>query len=362
MGRSITEAKQMRKKIVGVVVLAVVLAGAAYGLYGFLAEKEASDTKLTLYGNVDIRQVQLAFNASGRVETLPLQEGDRVKAGQALAKLEDQRYKAKVAQAVAEVAAKEQQVVRLETGSRPEEIAQARAKLEQAQAQYQDAYKLYKRHKVLAKSGSLPAQTMDNTTASYEAAKAGVDAARQSLELAVKGPRVEDIAAAQAELRAAKAQLELAKKNLDDTELIAPSAGVIQARILEPGDMASPQRPAYTLALTNPVWIRAFVEEPDLGKIAPGMTAYVSTDSYPNKKYKGWVGYISPTAEFTPKRVQTTELRTKLVYRMKIIVCNPSGELRLGMPVTATIDLDQPKNPEGRTQATPCPEGSLGGD
>ncbi len=350
----------MRKKLLVVLALIVVLAGAAYGMYRMIGYEQDPANQLTLYGNVDIRQVQLAFNASGRVESLPLQEGDRVKAGQALAKLEDQRYQAKVAQAEAEVAAKEQKVVRLQSGSRPEEIAKARAKLEQAQAQFQDRAKLYRRHKVLAKSGSLPPQTMDNTTATYESYKAEVDAARQSLELAVKGPRVEDIAAAQAELRAARAELELAKKNLADTELVAPSPGVIQARILEPGDMASPQRPAYTLALTNPIWVRAFVEEPDLGKIAPGMTAYVSTDSYPDKKYKGWVGYISPTAEFTPKRVQTTELRTKLVYRMKIIVCNPAGELRLGMPVTVSIALDQPKSPEGRPKATPCTEESLG--
>jgi HlyD family secretion protein len=350
----------MRKKVLVVLVLVAVIAGAAYGIYTFLGSKNSSSTHLTLYGNVDIRQVQLAFNASGRVESLPLQEGDRVKAGQVLAKLEDQRYRALVAQAEAEVAAKEQTVARMKSGSRPEEIAQARAKLDQAQARLIDATKLYKRHKVLAKSGSLPAQTFDNTTASYDAAKAEVDAARQGLELAVKGPRHEDISAAEAELGAAQAHLELAKKNLADTELAAPSPGVIQARILEPGDMASPQRPAYTLALTNPVWIRAFVEEPDLGKIAPGMTAYVSTDSYPKKKYQGWVGYISPTAEFTPKRVQTTELRTKLVYRMKIIVCNPAGELRLGMPVTVSIDLNQPKSPEGRPQATPCPDKSLG--
>jgi len=350
----------MRKKLVLLVVLLVVVGAAAYGANYLAGFEKGPVSRVTLYGNVDIRQVQLAFNASGRVESLPLQEGDRAKAGQPVGQLEDQRYKAQVARAQAQVAAQEQRVARLKSGSRPEEIAQARAKLEQAQAHLQDAAKLYKRHKVLAKSGSLPAQSMDNTTASYEASQAEVDAARQSLELAVKGPRQEDIAAAQAELLAARAELELAQKNLTDTQLIAPSDGVIQARILEPGDMATPQIPAYTLALINPIWVRAFVEEPDLGKIAPGMTAYVSTDSYPDKKYQGWVGYISPTAEFTPKRVQTTELRTKLVYRMKVMVCNPAGELRLGMPVTVAIDLKQPKNPEGRPKATPCKEESLG--
>lgn len=345
----------MQKKFVIIPVALIVLAAIAYGGYRLMGGEKGAASHITLYGNVDIRQVQLAFNAVGRVEYLPLQEGDRVKTGQPVGRVEELRYKAKVAQAQAQVAAKEQTVARLKSGSRPEEIAQARAKLDQAQARLSDATKLYKRHKVLAKTGSLPEQTFDNTTASYDAAKAEVDAARQGLELAVKGPRVEDIAAAEADLRAARAELEVAQKNLVDTELIAPSAGVVQARILEPGDMASPQLPAYTLAITNPLWVRAFVEEPDLGKIAPGMTAHVSTDSYPNKKYKAWVGYISPTAEFTPKRVQTTELRTKLVYRMKIIVCNPAGELRLGMPVTVSIALDQPKSPEGRDSALSTP-------
>ncbi|KMY66846.1 hemolysin D [Desulfocarbo indianensis] len=350
------KARHMPKKLVIALASLLVLAGAGYGIYCLVACEEAPSGQLTLYGNVDIRQVRLAFNASGRVTSLPLQEGDRAQAGQLVAQLEDLRYQANEARARAQVAAQEQKVARLERGSRPEEIARARANLEEAQARLQDASKLYQRHKALAKTKSLPPQQLDNTTATYEAARAQVDAARQSLELAVKGPRVEDIAAAQAELRAAQAELELATKNLADTKLYAPSAGVVQARVLEPGDMASPERPVYTLALTSPVWVRAFVEEPDLGKIAPGMTAYVFTDSYPDKKYQGWVGYISPTAEFTPKRVQTTELRTKLVYRVKIVVCNPEGELRLGMPVTVTIGLDQAKNPEGRGQSQPCPE------
>ena len=118
---------------------------------------------------------------------------------------------------------------------------------------------------------------------------------------------------------------------------------MIQDRILEPGDMAFPETPVFTLALTNPVWVRAYISEPDLGKVAPGMKAYLTTDSFPDKKYEGWIGFISPTAEFTPKQVQTTELRTKLVYRLRIYACNPKNELRLGMPVTVMIPLNQPR-------------------
>ena len=115
---------------------------------------------------------------------------------------------------------------------------------------------------------------------------------------------------------------------------------MIQNRILEPGDMASPQRPVYSLALTDPIWVRTYVGETDLGKLRPGMSAQVSTDSYPGKTYRAWIGYISPTAEFTPKAVETTRVRTDLVYQVRVYVCNPQDELRLGMPATVTIALN----------------------
>jgi HlyD family secretion protein len=148
--------------------------------------------------------------------------------------------------------------------------------------------------------------------------------------------------AAQAGFHAAQAGLELARRALADASLYAPDNGIIQERILEPGDMASPQRPVYTLAMTDPLWVRVYVKESDLGKIRPGMRAEVATDSYPNKRYNAWLGYISPTAEFTPKSVETTEVRSSLVYQVRIFVCNPQGELRLGMPATVGIALSQP--------------------
>ena len=119
--------------------------------------------------------------------------------------------------------------------------------------------------------------------------------------------------------------------------------------------MASPQRPVFTLALTNPIWIRAYVPQTDMGKIFPGMRAQINTDSYPDKTYEGWVGYISPTAEFTPKSVETPEVRTELVYQVRVYACNPRNELRLGMPATVTIPLDQPREKAGDIPA--CKEG-----
>ncbi|MFO7986143.1 MAG: efflux RND transporter periplasmic adaptor subunit, partial [Desulfatiglandaceae bacterium] len=154
-----------------------------------------------------------------------------------------------------------------------------------------------------------------------------------------------------------QAGLDLARQRLSDTHLYAPAPGIIRDRILEPGDMAFPQVPVFTLALTDPLWVRAYVPEPSLGKIAPGMHAEVTTDSYPGKIYPGWIGFISPTAEFTPKNVETPDLRTRLVYEVRIYICNPQGELRLGMPATVSIPLDQPRPGPEEPDGPECREG-----
>ena len=172
------------------------------------------------------------------------------------------------------------------------------------------------------------------------------------MSLAVEGPRKEDIAAAEATLTALQAAQELAGKRLIDTKLLAPSDGSIRNRILEPGAMVSAGTPVLTLALTNPLWVRAYISEPDLGKIQEGMRAELHTDTHHGKVYKGWVGFISSTAEFTPKTVESTELRTKLVYRARIFACDPQKELRLGMPVTVTINTK--KDSSNSSDYTKC--------
>ena len=137
----------------------------------------------------------------------------------------------------------------------------------------------------------------------------------------------------------------LARRQLHDGKLVAPKDGVIEVRILEPGDMVTPQAPVFTVALDNPVWARIYVPEPDLGKIFPGMRAEIHTDSYPGQAFPGWIGYISPTAEFTPKNVETPQLRTRLVYEVRVYACNPDYRLRLGMPTTVRIRRNQPYPP-----------------
>lgn len=296
-------------------------------------------------GNVDIRQVQLAFYGSERIASILVREGDHVRKGQLLASLDKTRLEAEVANREALVAQQREVLRRLEAGNRPEEIRKAHADLEAAAADLRNAELTAERVFRLVAQGAATPQDSDDARAALDVARARRAAAQEADALMVLGPRAEDIAAARAQLQADQAELALASKDLADADLAAPADGVIQDRILEPGDLASPQKPVFTLALDDPLWIRAYVAETDLPRIRPGMKAWVTTDGFPGKRYEGWVGYISPTAEFTPKSVETEEVRTKLVYQVRVFVRNPQGELRLGMPAVATVPLDQPAQP-----------------
>lgn len=328
-----------RKSLVILIAVAVAAAGAA--AWHFSDRPAAAAADLVLYGNVDIRQVQLAFNGAERIVRMQVREGDRVRKGELLASLDAVRLARTADLQQAQLAAQQQVVARLEAGSRPEEIAKAQAEFEAARIDADNAARSYRRLAALVAQHFVARQQADDARAAAAAAQAKRDSLQQSLKLARLGPRREDIAAAQAILRADQAALALARKGLADADLYAPEDGVIQERILEPGDMASPQRPVYTLALTAPLWVRVYVRGPDLGKLKPGMSAWVSTDSFPGKRYRAWLGYVSPTAEFTPKSVETTEVRSSLVYQARIFVCNAHDELRLGMPATVTLPLDQ---------------------
>ena len=329
----------MTKKLLLIPALLVVAAAGYWALH----IREASDRSgdLTLYGNLDIREVNLAFNAAERIREILVQEGDRVAPGQVLARLDTMRLDAALAAAEAARDAQAQVLARLQAGSRPEEIRRAEAQVAALQARARSAQITYERLQKLAAQKLSAPEEIDTARAAADAALGELHAAQEAQALAVAGPRREDIAQAQAELAAREANARLALVQLADATLSAPVAGIVRDRLLEPGDMASPQTPVLTLALTDPLWVRAYVPEPDLGRIAEGMRAEIRTDSYPGKVYGGWVGFVSPSAEFTPKNVETTDLRTRLVYQVRVFVCDAQGELRLGMPATVTIPLGQ---------------------
>jgi len=334
----------------------LIAAGAAAYWWTQSTQSPRSESQLTLYGNIDIREVNLAFGTTEHLAELLVEEGDRVESGQVLGRLHAGKLEAAAAAAQAQVAAQEQVLAALQAGSRPQEIRRARAQADALKARARTAQITFERQQKLAKQKLASPEDLDQARAAADTAEAEAEAAEQTYALAVAGARPEEIAQAQAQLEAQRANLELARSQLSDATLIAPAAGVVRERILQPGDMASPQTPALTLALMNPLWVRAYVPEPDLGRIVPGARAEVRTDSFPDKVYRGWVGFISPTAEFTPKNVETPDLRTRLVYQVRVLVCNPEDELRLGMPATVVIPLDQPQSENGAQQegADPC--------
>jgi HlyD family secretion protein len=311
-----------------------------------LMERESAPKNLTLYGDVDLRQVQLSFNNSERIAAVLVQEGDRVKQGQLVARLDTARLEPQLAQAEAQAAAQLQVLKRLRSGSRPEEIAQARANLQAAQADLANARQQYDRWRSAAEMSAGRAvrqQDVDNARTSVQVAEAKLAVVQKTLDLAIAGPRREEIDENEARLRAFEAQANVLRQQLKDAQLIAPMDAVVRTRVMEPGEMASPQRPVFSLAITDPKWVRAFISETDLGKIQQGMTATIGVDSFPDRRFEGWIGFISPVAEFTPKTVQTEEVRTSLVYEVRAFVKDPSDELRLGMPASVYIRQEDSK-------------------
>jgi HlyD family secretion protein len=328
--------------------LAVVLAGGIVVVVAIVAAlwwfmgRQRERTELRLYGNVDLRQVELPFNGSERIAAVLVQEGDHVRQGQLLAQLETSRLAPQVAKAEADVAAQQQVVDRLHHGNRPEEIAQARANVDAAAADANNARAQYERLHTLSDSSSgraVSRQDMDTAKAALDNADARLAVNHKALVLQLAGPRREDVGQGDAQLRADQAQLALLQQQLKDANLLAPLDAVVRSRIVEPGEIASPQKTAFTLAIIDPKWVRAYVGEPDLGLVHEGMSAAVTVDSFRGRSFSGWVGFISPVAEFTPKSVETTELRSSLVYEIRVFVHDPGDELRLGMPATVHLSL-----------------------
>jgi len=318
-----------------VIIVAAVAAVAAAGYWWLNREHDRNGT-LQIYGNVDIREVELAFRQPGRLAKTAFEEGAKVKAGDVMAELDAQPYREALAVAEAEVQRARAELDKLRRGNRPQEIAQADESVRQAEAVFQNAQSDFKRQSALAESGSASPRVAEAARSARDQAEAILASARQALALRKEGFRREDIAAATARLAAAEATAAQARTALADTRLLAPANATVLSRVREPGSMVNASAAVYTLSLRDPIYIRAYVSEPDLGRIAPGTKVTVHTDSS-DKVYRGEIGFISPRAEFTPKSVETTDLRTDLVYRLRIVVANADEGLRQGMPVTIQV-------------------------
>ncbi|MCD5327381.1 secretion protein HlyD [Chromobacterium piscinae] len=316
---------------------ALLLAAALAGGY-YLYQREAEAARQgTLYGNVDIREVALAFRVSGRLASVQVDEGDSVQPGQILARLDVEPLKNSLNAALANEAALAARNTLMRMGSRSEDIAQARARLEAAQAAVIQSESEYRRQRDLVPAGGSSRQLLEAARSQRDQSLAQRNAAAQQLKALVAGFRPEEIAESDAQLKQARASVASARLALKDASLQSPSAGIILARAVEAGSMVQAGTPAFTLSLRQPVWVRAYVGETQLGKFAAGTEVRVSSDSHPDKTYRGVVGFVSPTAEFTPKSVETPDLRTALVYRIRVVVGDADAALSQGMPVTVRL-------------------------
>ena len=305
---------------------------ASWLVYEQLTKK---DEVLTLYGSIDMRTVDLAFEESGRLKSVRFEEGSAIKAGEIIATLDDSRYRIARDQAASQVAVAEAQLALLLAGSRSEEIDVARARLKAAEANLVLSDKTCKRHKAMGQASSALAR--DQACYKASADKAARDEAKRTLEMLLAGTRAEEIEVARATVKRTQTQLADAQRALNNCALYAPADGVIRSRLKEPGDMVNATSPVYEMALMNPLWARVYIDEPNLGRITMGQKVALTVDSFPEKTFEATVGFISSVAEFTPKTVQTEAIRTHLVYEVRLTVSDPQGELRLGMPVTARL-------------------------
>lgn len=331
----------MNKKVIAVVLVVIAVVIISFWVWKY-NNKNQKDNVLTLYGNVDIRQVSLAFEQSGRIEKLLVQEGDNVKAGQVLAALNTNALHIQAKQAQAQLKAQQEAIVKQDVGARPEEITQAKAQLASAQAELDKTNKNLQRLQILVSSTdgrAISQQELDYAKSNKDSAEAAVRERQANLELIIKGTRQEDREATKAQYEVTKANLDLINYNLTQAELKSPVNAVVRARLQEVGDMTTAQKAVYTLALTDPKWIRVYVNEQDLSSIKMGGTAQVIRDSDPNQPINGKIGYISSVAEFTPKTVQTEEIRTTLVYEVRVYVNDPNDQLKMGQPVTVNVPL-----------------------
>jgi HlyD family secretion protein len=322
----------MNKKriaILGAVIVLIV--AAAYGVWSYQQQHEKP---LTLYGNVDIRTVNLGFRVDGRLAQLAVDEGDSVQPGQQLGKLDDGPYLNALQQAEANVASASAKLALLQAGYRDEEIAQVRSEVAQRLSAFSYADSFYQRQQGLWAKKATSADALEDARTARNQAQANLQASKDKLSQYLTGNRPQEIEEAKANLAQSEAALAQARLNLQDTTLLSPSSGIVMTRAVEPGTMLSAGSTVFTLSLTHPVWVRAYINEASLGKATPGSEVQLYTDGRPDKPYHGKIGFVSPTAEFTPKSVETPDLRTDLVYRLRIIVTDADDALRQGMPVT----------------------------
>jgi HlyD family secretion protein len=294
-----------------------------------------------LSGNIEVTDAQVSFKVPGRVIERLLTEGDRVKSGQLVARLDDTEQQEQLALRRAELAEASAAYAALQAGSRPQEIAAAEATLQSVEAD-RDRLRLdFTRQQDLRGKDAIADRELEASQAQFKVAEARVVEAAERFKLVQAGPRAEDVTQGRARVDQARAAVAFAETQVENTRLFSPLTGVVLSKNIEPGEYVSPGTPVITVADIAHVWVRAYVNDTDLGRIRLGQKLAVRTDTFPGKTYEGTIGFIASEAEFTPKTVQTTKERVKLVFRIKIDLANPNDELKPGMPADATIPAEK---------------------
>ena len=336
----------MNFKRLAIPVLVVGALAVGFQLSSTLLDRARDNHSLMVSGNIEAHQSVLSFKAvQSRIVELAVEEGQWVRKGAVLARLDDSDYHQQVVRDESVLRVQEAQLALVLAGSRPQDIEAARqtvlndrAELEQKKIDFERAQRLFLQ-------GVIPPADRDLAETALKRAQAGYLRDKRLYEKALEGSRKEDVAIAQANVRHAREALEMSRILLGYTVLQAPISGVILTRQAELGEVVSPGTPVMTLADLDHIWMRAYISETDLGRIRWGQSAVLHTDTYPAKNYQGRVSFIASQAEFTPKSVETHKERVTLVYRIKIDVDNPNHELKPGMPADATIDFTPSQGP-----------------
>jgi membrane fusion protein YbhG len=322
-------------------VIIAILAAAAATFFYFRHNQQPPDTSLHISGNIEAHQSIVSFKVQGRIVELPVEEGQYVKAGDLLARLDSDDYRRQVNVDAAQVHARNAELELALAGSRPQEKKAAEQTLIDAKADMELRKLEFQRNQALHDKDEVSAETLDTVRTNLQRSQANYEHAKQVYDQVVEGTRKEQIEVNRANVHLAEQSLGVSRLKLDYTMLAAPTDGVVLVRQAEKGEVMSPGTPVCTIADVDHLWVRGYIAETDLGRVKWGQAATVQTDTFPGKAYKGRVSFISSEAEFTPKSVETHKERVTLVYRVKIDVENPNHELKPGMPADAVIEAAQ---------------------
>lgn len=289
-------------------------------------------------GTVETTEADLGFQTPGRIDSIAADEGDAVTAGQVLAWLDRTELAARVAATRAQEGAARARLLELERGSRSEEVAQGRAHLAAAEHRLAEAERSLERTRRLHEGGAVSREQLDREETATQVLRTQYHTVKEQLALLEQGPRAETIAARRALVRQAAAAVAQAEAALANAVIHAPFDGVVSVRHREPGEVVGGGAPVLTVRNPDDRWVRIYVREDEVGRLALGQPATIAADAYRERSYEGKVVFIADEAEFTPRNVQTTEERVKLVFRVKVrITGDPSGDLKPGLPADVRL-------------------------